>query len=96
MNHDRVLRLICLAALVLLLAGCARQGESQAVILITPAPTEPAPSTAPARGIQHRDRERFSGFQASCGTGSLVQTDRAVTMLRTAFFFNSLTHFLFI
>ena len=47
MNHDRVLRLICLAALVLLLAGCARQGDSQAVILITPAPTEPAPSTAP-------------------------------------------------
>ncbi len=48
MRHNRVLRLLCLAALILLLAGCARRSETQAVILITPAPTEPAPSTAPA------------------------------------------------
>ncbi|MBR3504685.1 MAG: peptide ABC transporter substrate-binding protein [Clostridia bacterium] len=48
MRLNRVLRLLCLAALVLLTAGCARRSETQAVILITPAPTEPAPSAAPA------------------------------------------------
>ena len=48
MRFDRVLRIIALLALVLLMAGCARKSDTQAVILITPAPTEPAATTVPA------------------------------------------------
>ncbi len=47
MRFDRVLRLLCLASLLLLLAGCARRSDTQAVILITPAPTE-TPNATPA------------------------------------------------
>ncbi len=48
MRVDRVLCLLALLALVLLLAGCAGRNETQAVILITPAPTEPNATSAPA------------------------------------------------
>jgi len=48
MRFDRALRLFCLCALALLLAGCASRGDTQAVILITPAPTlEPVVTVAP-------------------------------------------------
>ncbi|MBQ8952872.1 MAG: hypothetical protein IJ048_02050, partial [Clostridia bacterium] len=48
MRFDRVLRFAALLALVLFMAGCARRNDTQAVILITPAPTEPAATTVPA------------------------------------------------
>ncbi|MBO4886576.1 MAG: peptide ABC transporter substrate-binding protein [Clostridia bacterium] len=50
MKPDRALRLFVLLALALLLAGCANRSEkTQAVILITPEPTEPVATAAPAQ-----------------------------------------------
>lgn len=71
MKPDRVLRLLVLLALALLLAGCAGENKgTQAVILITPAPTEPAPSAAPAQ----------PGGNAAASTGAALNVGYVADM----------------